>query len=195
MPLRQSQVRIVVLSRDSTLASRLSKDDHRGNVTVVKNLPELQKAMAARPYDGVIIESNGCKLEEFCALNGSIDLSKKFLVAGPLPAVEALDHLINDSGSPQGKYSPSQNGGPSLVDYVEAKFSGFVRAMKRGSARDLYPTLMRTVERPLIELALKETKGNQLQASQLLGMNRNTLRKKIGEFKISVDRYKANHSE
>ena len=53
---------------------------------------------------------------------------------------------------------------------------------------------MRTVERPLIELALKETKGNQLQASQLLGMNRNTLRKKIGEFKISVDRYKTNPS-
>ena len=195
MPLRQSQVRIVVLSQDSTLASRLNKDDHRGNVTVVKSLPELQKAMAARSYDGVIIESNGCKLEEFCALNGSIDLSKKFLVAGPLSAVETLDHLINDPGARQVKNSATQNGDPSLVDYVEAKFSGFVRAMKRGSARDLYPTLMRTVERPLIELALKETKGNQLQASQLLGMNRNTLRKKISEFKISVVRYKANHSE
>ena len=193
MPHRQSQVRVVVLSRDSTLTGRLAKDDNGGNITVVKNLPELQKAMASRPYDGVIIESNGCKLEEFCALNGSIDLSKKFLLAGPLPTVEALDHLINQNGARPVKNSASQNGDPNLVDYVEAKFSGFVRAMKRGSARDLYPTLMRTVERPLIELALKETKGNQLQASQLLGMNRNTLRKKISELKISVDRYKTNH--
>jgi two-component system nitrogen regulation response regulator GlnG len=194
MPHRQSQVRVVVLSRDSTLAGRLGKDENRGNITVVKNLPELQKAMSSRAYDGVIIESNGCKLEEFCALNGSIDLSKKFLLAGPLPTVEALDHLINNSGARQAKSPTSQNSDPNLADYVEAKFSGFVRAMKRGSARDLYPTLMRTVERPLIEFALRETKGNQLQASQLLGMNRNTLRKKIGEFKISVDRYKANHS-
>ena len=193
MPHRQSQVRVVVLSRDSTLAGHLNKVDNRGNITVVKNLPELQKAMASRSYDGVIIESNGCKLEEFCALNGSIDLSKKFLLAGPLPTVEALDHLINQNGSRPAKIPVPQNGDPNLVDYVEAKFSGFVRAMKRGSARDLSPTLMRTVERPLIELALKETKGNQLQASQLLGMNRNTLRKKISEFKISVDRYKANH--
>jgi two-component system nitrogen regulation response regulator GlnG len=194
MPHRQSQVRVVVLSRDSTLAGRLNKDDNRGNITVVKNLPELRKAMTSRSYDGVIIESNGCKLEEFCALNGSIDLSKKFVLAGPLPTVEALDHLINHSEERQTKSSAPKNGDPNLVDYVEAKFSGFVRAMKRGSARDLYPTLMRTVERPLIELALKETKGNQLQASQLLGMNRNTLRKKISELKISVDRYKTNHS-
>lgn len=194
MPHRQSQVRVVVLSRDSTLAGRLNTDDNRGNITVVKDLPELQKALASRSYDGVIIESNGCKLEEFCALNGSIDLSKKFLLAGPLPTVEALDHLINKNGARPAKSPAPSNGDPNLVDYVEAKFSGFVRAMKRGSARDLYPTLMRTVERPLIELALKETKGNQLQASQLLGMNRNTLRKKIGEFKISVDRYKINPS-
>ncbi len=194
MPLRQSQVRVVVLSRDSTLAGRLNKDDNGKNITVVKNLPELQKAMTSRSYDGVIIESNECQLEEVCALNGSIDLSKKFLLAGPLPTVEALDHLINHSGARQAKNPTPKNGDPNLVDYVEAKFSGFVQAMKRGSARDLYPTLMRTVERPLIELALRETKGNQLQASQLLGMNRNTLRKKISEFKISVGRYKANHS-
>ncbi len=194
MPHRHSQVCIVVLSRDSTLAGRLNNDDNRENITVVKNLPELQKAMASRSYDGVIIESNGCKLEEFCALNGSIDLSTKFLLAGPLPSVEALDHLMNQNGGRPAESPAPSNGDPNLVDYVEAKFSGFVRAMKRGSARDLYPTLMRTVERPLIELALKETKGNQLQASQLLGMNRNTLRKKIGEFKISVDRYKTNPS-
>ena len=194
MPHHQSQVRVVILSRDSTLGDRIGKDDNRENITVVKDLPELQKVMASRSYDGVIIESNGCRLEEFCALDGSIDFSKKFLLAGPLPTVEALDHLINLSGTRQAKSANPKNSEPNLADYIEAKFAGFVRAMKRGSARNLYPTLMRTVERPLIEMALRETKGNQLQASQLLGMNRNTLRKKMGEFKIPVDRYKNNHS-
>ena len=89
MSSRPSHVRVVILSQDSTLADRIKKDDHRGNFMVVKDLPALQKAMASRSYDGVIIESNGCRLEEFCALNGNIDFSKKFLWAGPLPTVEA----------------------------------------------------------------------------------------------------------
>ena len=196
---RHSQVQVVVLSRDSTLGTRISKDDNGkdnngGNVTVVKDLPELETAMASRPYDGIIIEGNGCRLEEFCALNGNMDFSKIFLLAGPSATVEAFNHLINLPGPRPTNGSPPANSDPNLADYVEAKFAGFVRAMKLGSARNLYPILMRAVEKPLIELALKETKGNQLQASQLLGMNRNTLRKKIAEFQISVGRYKSNHS-
>lgn len=50
--------------------------------------------------------------------------------------------------------------------------------------------LISAVERPLIAHALKETNGNQIQAAQLLGMNRNTLRKKITEFRIPVKRHK-----
>lgn len=191
---RQSQVRVVILSQDSTLAGRISKNDDRDNVTVVKDLPALQKVMASRSYDGVIIEGNGYPLEEIFSLNENMDLSKKFLLAGPLPTVEVLNYLINLPGTWQTKSSVSANSDPNLADYIEAKFAGFVRAMKLGSAHDLYPTLMRAVERPLIELALRETKGNQLQASQLLGMNRNTLRKKIGELKISVDRSKNNQT-
>jgi two-component system nitrogen regulation response regulator GlnG len=47
------------------------------------------------------------------------------------------------------------------------------------------------VEEPLITLVLRETNGNQMQAADLLGMNRNTLRKKITEFRISVKRERA----
>ena len=50
--------------------------------------------------------------------------------------------------------------------------------------------LISAVERPLIIFALKETNGNQIQAAHLLGMNRNTLRKKIGELRIPVKREK-----
>jgi Fis family transcriptional regulator len=40
------------------------------------------------------------------------------------------------------------------------------------------------VERPLLELVLSRVEGNQTRAAQLLGMNRNTLRKKIKEYGI-----------
>lgn len=52
------------------------------------------------------------------------------------------------------------------------------------AATDLYRTVMAQVERPLIVLALQRTGGNQIQAAQLLGINRNTLRKKIVEHGI-----------
>ena len=52
----------------------------------------------------------------------------------------------------------------------------------------LYDRVLREVERPLIQLCLAATRGNQIKAAQLLGLNRNTLRKKIRELDIQVVR-------
>jgi two-component system nitrogen regulation response regulator GlnG len=49
---------------------------------------------------------------------------------------------------------------------------------------NLYSLVIERVERPLIELTLKTTRGNQIRAAQILGINRNTLRKKIAELNI-----------
>jgi two-component system nitrogen regulation response regulator GlnG len=75
---------------------------------------------------------------------------------------------------------------PNLADLVEKKLTQFVQKIKNCEVKNLYSLLIREFEKPLITLALKETKGNQIQAAQLLGMNRNTLRKKMKELKISV---------
>ena len=52
----------------------------------------------------------------------------------------------------------------------------------------LYARILREVELPLIEIALDATGGNQAKCADLLGINRNTLRKKIKDLEISVTR-------
>jgi Fis family transcriptional regulator len=46
---------------------------------------------------------------------------------------------------------------------------------------DLYTLFMQAAERPLLEVVLLKAKGNQVRAAQWLGLNRNTLRKKLVE--------------
>ena len=52
----------------------------------------------------------------------------------------------------------------------------------------LYDRILREVERPLLQVALDATGGNQLRCADLLGINRNTLRKKLTELNIEVTR-------
>ncbi|NNL86750.1 MAG: sigma-54-dependent Fis family transcriptional regulator, partial [Myxococcales bacterium] len=52
-------------------------------------------------------------------------------------------------------------------------------AVEREPAADLYRDFLSRVEKPMIEFALSQTDGNQIRAAALLGINRNTLRKKI----------------
>lgn len=51
----------------------------------------------------------------------------------------------------------------------------------------LHNVLLREMERPLIEVSLKRLKGNQVQVAKLLGLNRNTLRRKITDLNICLE--------
>jgi two-component system nitrogen regulation response regulator GlnG len=53
----------------------------------------------------------------------------------------------------------------------------------------VYHEALAVFEKPLIEHALRETQGNQLRAAQFLGINRNTLRKKLGELEIRPEEF------
>ena len=77
--------------------------------------------------------------------------------------------------------------GEGLAAAVERHIRGYFDAHKGGlPAAGLYDRVLREIERPLIALTLGATRGNQIRAAHLLGLNRNTLRKKICELDIPV---------
>jgi two-component system nitrogen regulation response regulator GlnG len=80
-------------------------------------------------------------------------------------------------------------GGEGLGAAVERHINDYFAA-HRGAlpAAGLYERVLREVERPLIAATLSATRGNQIKAAHLLGLNRNTLRKKIRELDIPVVR-------
>ena len=85
--------------------------------------------------------------------------------------------------------APEAIPGEGLAGAVEHHIRGYFAAHKGGlPAAGLYDRILREVERPLIVLTLGATRGNQIKAAHLLGLNRNTLRKKIRELDIPVVR-------
>jgi two-component system nitrogen regulation response regulator GlnG len=88
--------------------------------------------------------------------------------------------------------APSQltpSRGESLSEAVERHLRGYFAAHRDGvPAAGLYDRVLREIERPLLQLSLAATRGNQIRAAELLGLNRNTLRKKLRELEIEVVR-------
>ncbi len=72
---------------------------------------------------------------------------------------------------------------------VERHIRSFLAASRDGMPmRDIYDQVIAEVERPLIQMTLSATRGNQIKAAAMLGLNRNTLRKKIRDLDIPVVR-------
>ncbi len=108
---------------------------------------------------------------------------KRAIVMTSLPLIrkEDLQPILNESPA---ILEESEIETLSLEEIVRSKLTQFLEKFDRLEAMDLYDTILQMVERPLISLVLQKTKYNQIQAARVLGINRNTLRKKIRELKI-----------
>ena len=75
----------------------------------------------------------------------------------------------------------------TLEEIIERKLLGCVRGLRSQASANLYDLMIGLVEKPLLRAVLRETAGNQVRAAQILGINRNTLRKKLTEHGIDPD--------
>jgi len=181
---------IVVVGVPAAKSFQIQRDGVGVRVVAVENLQQVKQEAQKTPIDGLVLSEKTAK-EGLSDLQHVIDVSKTLIISGPPSLQAALDTMkwLLGKGDGRGtKRGLQAIPGLTLEDYVELKFGEFVHTMKASSAKGLHVTLIQAVERPLIQHALHETNGNQIQAAKLLGMNRNTLRKKIMEYHIPVPR-------
>jgi two-component system nitrogen regulation response regulator GlnG len=128
--------------------------------------PEVLKALKAYAWPGNVRE-----LE---------NVIKRAIVLSPGPTIgpEVVTPFLGDS---LGHVEMDEI---ALEDIVRKKLASFLSKWDGYDVEDLYEAVMTRVEKPLLELILERTRGNQIRAARMLGINRNTLHKKIKDLKI-----------
>ena len=194
MPLRSSTLNILLLTADSEIQAYFKGLFGEQFITVGQEGLSLPKDFGRRGYDAIFAESTGHSASELGKLFSGVDLAKTLVLFGSRQLLKRMAALLQSTKPPK-LDTPMPNGAGQSVcleSFLEHKVGDFVKGMRNGSGRNLHPMLIAAVERPLISLTLRETKGNQIQAAELLGLNRNTLRKKIVDLRIPVKRARAN---
>jgi len=67
---------------------------------------------------------------------------------------------------------------------VRKAIDGYFKDLDGEKPCAIYDMVIHSIERPLLESVLHRAKGNQTHAAQMLGLNRNTLRKKMHDYRI-----------
>jgi two-component system nitrogen regulation response regulator GlnG len=116
------------------------------------------------PWPGNVRELENAIKRVLVLSSSELLMPEDFAFLGERPAVASAP----DASKPDG--------------WIEAEIG---RALEAGEGQ-VYRDVIERIERPLIEGALARTDGNQIKAAALLGINRNTLRKKIVELEISI---------
>jgi two-component system nitrogen regulation response regulator GlnG len=128
--------------------------------------PEAQKLLEEYSWPGNVRELENTLIRAAVLSSGPILFPKDFTLQNKpgIPTLE-VDQL-------------------SLEEIIRHKLEDYFRRTEGVDVDNLYALVIERIERPLIELTLKKTRGNQIRAAQILGINRNTLRKKIADLRI-----------
>ena len=103
--------------------------------------------------------------------------------------VMAVSGVVLPEHLPIGPVSPSAAvaADATLEEVIERKMHECVRGLRGHTSANLHGLMVGLVEKPLLRAVMRETRGNQVRAAQLLGINRNTLRKKLKDHGIDPD--------
>jgi len=187
MSLTSSVFSILLLSGDSDIQSQFKHAFKDASVTAAKDASTLPKDVTRRTFDALIVEVKPGSSAAATAIPTNIDLTHTLVITGSRTVLKRASKFMQVMARPNAVGADGKEA-LSLEDYLEWKMGDFVKGMRDGSGRNLHPMLINAIERPLITRALQETKGNQIQAAELLGLNRNTLRKKIHDLHIPMKR-------
>lgn len=84
-------------------------------------------------------------------------------------------------------HNTNDNNSGGLSGMVEAFITNYFKAHEGVMpASGLYTRVIQEVERPLLKATLRSVQGNQKKAAEILGINRNTLRKRLTELQIDL---------
>jgi len=72
-----------------------------------------------------------------------------------------------------------QDDNQNIEECIRASLENYFRDLGGESPSNMYDMLLRLVEKPLLDVVMQQAVNNQSKASQWLGLNRNTLRKKL----------------
>jgi Fis family transcriptional regulator len=132
-------------------------------------------------HDPVVLASEETKSQSIRANGATVDGK------WPLSEARSSDGKLPDGKSSEVKALVGDSLAEKLDEHaleaiVEYKISRFLDQIGTFYPQDLYDLIMKKVEKPLLAQILRRTGGNQVHAAKILGINRNTLRKKMKLF-------------
>ena len=145
------------------------------------------EGLAAKSFDGAAIE----RLQAY-RWPGNVreleNLVRRFaaLYAEAEIGGEAVARELDATAGPAQPETSDDNLGAAVERHLDRYFAAHGGGIP---PEGLYARILHEVERPLISLSLRATGGNQVRTARLLGINRNTLRKKMRELAIPVVRH------
>jgi two-component system, NtrC family, nitrogen regulation response regulator GlnG len=163
----------------------------------MEDLPDLARAFLVRARrEGLpekTLDASAIKRLQTHDFPGNVreleNLLRRAATLSPGAVITAREIDQELAGAPGAQPVEAAAAGGGFEEAVEQRLAQeFAAAGADLPAPGLYDRFLAEVERPLIQHALRATKGNQIRAAAVLGINRNTLRKKIQVLGISTGR-------
>ena len=156
-----------------------------------EDIPDLVDYFLAKAAEEYGTSANGLTKEAMDMLRsydwpGNVRELENIIQRAALLSPDAMLNAADFPGLISGQGGSANNA--SLEGLINQKLQSSLSQIDLQEMDNLYEMVLHQMERPLINIVLEKTRGNQVKAAEVLGINRNTLRKKIQALNITAKR-------